>query len=298
MSIVIEDKEFDPMLRESIAAFVDANYVEEDFAEPEAREYRYDTVGSYEPGFGGYDPFTGEPSKHMQPMPGDGAPDGGYYEEPMVYRSSAPAAAAPMPEPKATPRRKLSLRDSASGLVERVRESVSGPKHEDEAPGDTVKFKPIRLEAVELEEAVESEEAIGSAPPVEPVDYQSYFAAKSNLQDWLDQVDEPFSTTLLMLIDRKGLTDVDVYKRANMSRQLFSRIRSDALYRPAKKTVLALGIAMKLSLDELRDLLQRAGYALSRSSKRDIIVEYFVTRGDYNLNRINEALYDFDQPLI
>ena len=101
-----------------------------------------------------------------------------------------------------------------------------------------------------------------------------------------------------MLIDRKGLTDVDVYKRANMSRQLFSRIRSDALYRPAKKTVLALGIAMKLSLDELRDLLQRAGYALSHSSKRDLIVEYFVTRGEYNLNRINEALYDFDQPLI
>lgn len=119
-----------------------------------------------------------------------------------------------------------------------------------------------------------------------------------DLKTWLDQVDEPFSTTLLALIDRKGLTDVDVYKRANMSRQLFSRIRSDAAYRPAKKTVLALAVAMGLSLDEMRDLLARAGFALSRSSKRDLIVEYFVTNGVYDLFAINEALYEFDQPLI
>ena len=120
----------------------------------------------------------------------------------------------------------------------------------------------------------------------------------SSLKSWLDQVDEPFSTTLLALIDRKGLTDVDVYKRAHMSRQLFSRIRSDASYRPAKKTVLALAIAMNLSLDETRDLLGRAGFALSHSSKRDLIVEFFVAHGIYDLFAINEALYEFDQPLI
>jgi len=119
-----------------------------------------------------------------------------------------------------------------------------------------------------------------------------------DLKSWLDQIDEPFSTTLLALIDRKGLADADVYKRANMSRQLFSRIRSDAAYRPAKKTVLALSIALELTLDEMRDLLARAGFALSRSNKRDVIVEYFVTNGIYDLFSINEALYEFDQPLI
>ena len=121
---------------------------------------------------------------------------------------------------------------------------------------------------------------------------------QSSLASWLDQIDEPFSTTLLALIDRKGLSDTDVYKRANMSRQLFSRIRSDADYRPAKKTVLALAIAMELPLNEMRDLLCRAGFALSRASKRDVIVEYFVTNGIYDLFAINEALYEFDQPLI
>ena len=123
-------------------------------------------------------------------------------------------------------------------------------------------------------------------------------AEPHGLRSWLDQVDEPFSTTLLALIDRKGLSDAQVYKRAHMSRQLFSRIRSDADYRPAKKTVLALAIALELNLAEMRDLLERAGFALSRSSKRDVIVEYYVTNGIYDLFAINDALYEFDQPLI
>jgi len=123
-------------------------------------------------------------------------------------------------------------------------------------------------------------------------------AEKPSLAAWLDQLDEPFSTTLLELIDRKGMTDVQLYKRAHMSRQLFSRIRSDADYRPAKKTVLALAIALKLSLDETKSLLERAGFALSHASKRDVIVEYFIRNGDYNLFAVNEALYEFDQPLL
>ena len=123
-------------------------------------------------------------------------------------------------------------------------------------------------------------------------------AAPDGLRSWLNQVDEPFSTTLMALIDRKGMRDADVYKRAHLSRQLFSRIRSDAEYRPAKKTVLALAVGLQLNPSDARDVLERAGFALSRSSKRDVIVEYFLTNGKHDLMAINEALYEFDQPLL
>ena len=94
------------------------------------------------------------------------------------------------------------------------------------------------------------------------------------------------------------MTDAQVYKRANMSRQLFSKIRNDALYKPTKKTVLALAIALELDLDATEDLLRRAGLALSRSNKADIIVEYFITNNQFDIFEINATLYAFDQPLL
>ena len=126
----------------------------------------------------------------------------------------------------------------------------------------------------------------------------AFGAAPQGLRAWLDQVDEPFTTTLLALIDHKGMQDTEVYKRAHISRQLFSRIRSDANYRPAKETVLALAVGLQFDPEEARDLLERAGYALSRSSKRDIIVEYFLEKGIYNIMDINAALHEFDQALL
>lgn len=152
--------------------------------------------------------------------------------------------------------------------------------------------------ALEAQRAAAVPDALELMPAAPAAGSERVPRASGDLAAWLDSIDESFSTTLLALIDRKGLADTDVYKRAHMSRQLFSRIRSDASYRPAKKTVLALCIAMELTLDEMRDLLARAGFALSRSSKRDVIVEYFVTNGIYDLFVINEALYEFDQPLI
>ena len=131
------------------------------------------------------------------------------------------------------------------------------------------------------------------APPMPPAG-----PAGGSLTSWLDQIDESFSDTLLQLIDARGLTDAQVYKRANMSRQLFSKIRCDSSYRPTKKTVLALSVALGLDLGETSDLLQRAGFALSHSSKSDIIVEYFIVNGNYDIFAINEALYAFDQPLL
>ena len=241
MGIIIESGEFDPTLRQRIAAFIDAFFEES--------------------GVGGVGYAAGD---------GDG-----------VVGVAAAALAAPEP---------LALADAADAAA-----SPAAPAAADAAaPTPRWGLGAFRKAAAPREKATvlqDKEIDFAEAAPCEG-------AAPDDLKSWLDQVDEPFSTTLLALIDYKGLSDVEVYKRAHMSRQLFSRIRSDAAYRPAKKTVLALAIAMELSLDETRDLLGRAGFALSRSSKRDLIVEYFVSNGIHDLFAINEALYEFDQPLI
>ena len=123
-------------------------------------------------------------------------------------------------------------------------------------------------------------------------------APEPDLQEMLRRQDEGFSQALLRLIDERGMKDADCYRAANVDRRLFHKIRTDPDYRPSKPTACAFAVALRLSLQDTRDLLGRAGFALTRSSKFDIILEYFILRRNYNIWEINEVLFDCDQPLL
>ncbi len=126
-----------------------------------------------------------------------------------------------------------------------------------------------------------------------------YGAAEvKTLDQALLHLDESFSEMLFRKIDEKGMKDSDCYKKANIDRKHFSKIRSDKDYRPKKSTVLSLAIALELTLEDTKEMLMKAGFALSHSSKFDVIVEYFITNGIYSIPEINDALYSFDQSLL
>lgn len=124
-------------------------------------------------------------------------------------------------------------------------------------------------------------------------------AAKfASLEELLQQEDAGFTETLLTLINRSGKKDSEIYKKACLSKQHFSKIRSNPHYRPGKSTAIALALALELDLEQTRDLIGRAGYALTNSSKFDLIIRYFIENKKYNVVEINTVLYEFDQSLL
>ncbi len=122
--------------------------------------------------------------------------------------------------------------------------------------------------------------------------------AEEEWSDLLSELDAGFSETLLHLIDQTGKKDSEIYQKANVDRKLFSKIRNNMDYKPSKATALAFAFALELNLDETKDFIGRAGYALSHSSKFDVIVEYFLVNRNYNIFEVNNVLVEFDQPLL
>lgn len=165
---------------------------------------------------------------------------------------------------------------------QQLRESAPSPSELERfnAPG-MAQFSVREVEAVPQEE--------GTAEP------SNFF---SRLKDILGRRREGFSAALMDYIDQKQLKDSQVYKRANLDRKLFSKIRSNPNYHPSKNTALALAVALELNLDQTRDLLALAGWALSPSSRFDLIVQYFIQEGKYNIFEINEALFAFDEGML
>ena len=147
-----------------------------------------------------------------------------------------------------------------------------------------------------LEEPISKCEAL--PPMMSKREVLSNSAAGKSLRDYMNQMDRSFQEMLFDLIDESGMTDVECYKKANVDKRIFSKIKSNKAYRPSKQTAVAFAISLQLDLDTTQELLATAGMTLSRSNVFDKIIRYFIHNGNYDIFEINEALFEFDQVLL
>ncbi len=184
-------------------------------------------------------------------------------------------------------------------LVEEIRDAeymASVPRDavwEEEIPGWTRGSRLLQSNRLREESRYDSLEADDfCSASVSCLDFDISEKKELSLKDLFDRPEESFSAALLRMIGEKGLKNSEVYKKANMDKKHFSKILKET-YQPGKNAVMALAIALELNLDEARDFLGRAGYALSRSSQTDIIVQYFIETGNYNMFELEGVLYEF-----
>ena len=175
---------------------------------------------------------------------------------------------------------------------ENIEKAIPAPRHY-KAERSLRKAEPEEISAL-YDVQVEYNKAYESIAPAAG----SFQTEKESLDDRVIHLDKTFQQYLFMLIDRKGKTDPEVYKKANIDRKHFSKIRSNVDYQPTKRTALALAIALELSLDETTDQLRRAGLALSTSILFDKIIEHCIETKNYNIFDINCILFNYDQPML
>ena len=215
----------------------------------------------------------------------------------IFHRSEHPSASGPAPD--AYP--------SASGPAPDVHSSGKAgpaPSRRDRKPREKAprkeKLREEDLLEDDLQEAAyfcEEPLAAAIAPSFDRMDAPESFKGRK-LEDLVRNLGETFQQRLLRLIDERGMKDPDVYKRANVDRKLFSKIRCNPDYTPKKKTALALAIALGLNLDETKDLLGRAGFALSPGSTADMIVTYCIIHQIFDIYEVNALLFQFGQSTI
>ena len=269
-------------IRKDLEFFLDLNYIPEEL-EREATGALYDAhelSRTIEPEEDFYTSYDYLPGKSAEEFEDDYTEIGAPFSGKSVTEFSGRLASAPQ-KPAADSRRadtapeKLDLRDT--GTVE-----AFGP----------IESRRKRRIGMPLPEVGR----IGSARPDSVQSPQ--VLQRQSLDDVISALGMTFQQKLLTLIDAKGYSDPQVYRKANLDRKLFSKIRCNADYKPSKLTALALAIALELNLDEATDLLGRAGLALSPSSLTDMIVKYCITNQIYDIYDVNALLYEHDQQLL